>query len=109
MNNVLIDGLYLSGIGLLVVFTVLILLMVSIKIITLFENNNIIDLPNISTNKENQNKKNSLNDIAAAVAVAIYQKSKSQIKKNIVEEYNNDSSWIIVNRSRILTRKNRKV
>jgi sodium pump decarboxylase gamma subunit len=109
LNNVLIDGIYLSAIGLLVVFIVLILLMISIKIITLFEKNNINDLSNLNTNKKNQNKKNSLNEIAAAVAVAIYQKTKSQIKKNIVKESTNDSSWVMVNRSRILTRRNRKV
>tara|TARA_B110000438_G_scaffold277196_1_gene299614 strand:+ start:12181 stop:12510 length:330 start_codon:yes stop_codon:yes gene_type:complete len=108
LNNVLIDGLYLSGIGVLVVFIVLILLMILIKVITLFDNHNDIDRPNIISNNENQNNKNSLNDIAAAVAVAIYKKTKSKITKNIQIESTIDSSWVMVNRSRILSRKNRK-
>ncbi|MDG2101743.1 MAG: hypothetical protein GWO78_06060 [Dehalococcoidales bacterium] len=108
MNNVLIDGLYLSGIGVLVVFIVLILLMISIKILTLFDKQAEIDIPKISSNNENQNTKNPLNDIAAAVAVAIYKKTRSKIKKNIPLESTVDSSWIVVNRSRILSRNNRK-
>jgi|TARA_B110000263_G_scaffold248698_1_gene264221 sodium pump decarboxylase gamma subunit len=109
LNNVLIDGIYLSGIGILVVFIVLILLMISIKVITFFDKHSAINVPNISSTNEKQNDKNTLNDIAAAVAVAIYKKTKSKITKNIPMESTIDSSWITVNRSRVLSRKNRKV
>ncbi len=108
MNNVLIDGLYLSGIGVLVVFIVLILLMISIKILTLFDKQDEIDIPNNISNNENQKAKIPLNDVAAAVAVAIYKKTRSKIKKNIPLESTVDSSWIVVNRSRVLSRNNRK-
>ena len=53
VNNVLIDGLYLSGVGVLVVFLVLVVLLLAIKVITLFENSEIVD--NYATNSKNRN------------------------------------------------------
>ena len=106
--NVVIDGLYLTLVGLCVVFVVLILLMLSIYFLNFFEgkffsnNNNLVA-------KEEIGVKNSITkDIAAAVAVALYNKSK--IKQNNDLEYVvKDNSWITVNRSRIfLKRSTRK-
>ena len=69
--NVVIDGLYLTLVGLCVVFVVLILLMLSIYFLNFFEgkffsnNNNLVA-------KEEIGVKNSITkDIAAAVAVAV--------------------------------------
>ena len=128
MNSVLIDGLYLSGVGVLVVFFVLVILLLAIKVITLFENSEIVD--NDHTNSQNSKPKldnfNKLSNIAAAMAVGIYKKEKNNLndvaaavavglyKKDTLLESNNianevaDSSWITVNRSRMLLKRNRR-
>ena len=106
--NVVIDGLYLTLVGLCVVFVVLILLMLSIYFLNLFEEKFFSNDNNLVA-KEVTGVKNSITkDIAAAVAVALYNKSK--IKKNYNLEYVvKDNSWITVNRSRIfLKRSTRK-
>ena len=106
--NVLIDGLYLTLVGLCVVFVVLILLMLSIYFLNLFEEKFFSNDNNLVA-KEVTGVKNSITkDIAAAVAVALYNKSK--IKQNNNLEYVvKDNSWITVNRSRIfLKRSTRK-
>jgi len=127
VDNVLIDGFYLSGIGTLVVFLVLILLLISIKIITFFENKNNLDELEISQNSVKQNKtkgliniaaamavglykkeKTNLNDVAAAVAVSLYKKDNLSESK-LVEPYLVESSWVTINRSRMLSRKNRRI
>ena len=98
--NVVIDGLYLTLVGLCVVFVVLILLMLSIYFLNLFEEKFFSNDNNLVA-KEVTGVKNSITkDIAAAVAVALYNKSK--IKQNNNLEYViKDNSWITVNRSRI--------
>ena len=121
MNNVLIDGLYLSGVGVLVVFLVLVVLLLAIKVITLFENSVIVD--NDHANSQNskpklddfnklsniaaamavgiyKKEKNNLNDVAAAVAVGLYKKDNLLGSNNIANEVA-DSSWITVNLSLI--------
>ena len=106
--NVVIDGLYLTLVGLCVVFVVLILLMLSIYFLNLFEEKFFSNDNNLVA-KEVTGVKNSITkDIAAAVAVALYNKSK--IKQNNDLEYVvKDNSWITVNRSRIfLKRSTRK-
>tara|TARA_B100001105_G_scaffold251455_1_gene241222 strand:+ start:479 stop:808 length:330 start_codon:yes stop_codon:yes gene_type:complete len=106
--NVVIDGLYLTLVGLCVVFVVLILLMLSIYFLNLFEEKFFSNDNNLVA-KEVTGVKNSITkDIAAAVAVALYNKSK--IKQNNNLEYViKDNSWITVNRSRIfLKRSTRK-
>ena len=54
-----------------------------IKVITFFDKHSTNNVPNISSTNEKQNDKDTLNDIAAAVAIAIYKKTKSKITKNI--------------------------
>jgi|TARA_Y100000758_G_scaffold143470_1_gene101779 Na+-transporting methylmalonyl-CoA/oxaloacetate decarboxylase gamma subunit len=106
--NVVIDGLYLTLVGLCVVFVVLILLMLSIYFLNLFEEKFFSNDNNLVA-KEVTGVKNSITkDIAAAVAVALYNKSK--IKQNNNLEYVvKDNSWITVNRSRMfLKRSTRK-
>ena len=77
MNNSLLDGLHLFWIGILVVFFVLILLLISIKILTFFETRNL--KKTISENKSESIKKDdSLLDIAAAIAISIFTKSKNK-------------------------------
>ena len=128
MNSVLIDGLYLSGVGVLVVFLVLVVLLLAIKVITLFENSVIVD--NDHANSQNskpklddfnklsniaaamavgiyKKEKNNLNDVAAAVAVGLYRKDNLLGSNNIANEVA-DSSWITVNRSRMLLKRNRR-
>ena len=128
MNSVLIDGLYLSGVGVLVVFLVLVILLLAIKVITLFENSVIVD--NDHANSQNskpklddfnklsniaaamavgiyKKEKNNLNDVAAAVAVGLYKKDNLLGSNNIANEVA-DSSWITVNRSRMLLKRNRR-
>ena len=128
MNNVLIDGLYLSGVGVLVVFLVLVVLLLAIKVITLFENSVIVD--NDHANSQNskpklddfnklsniaaamavgiyKKEKNNLNDVAAAVAVGLYRKDNLLGSNNIANEVA-DSSWITVNRSRMFLKRNRR-
>ena len=106
--NVVIDGLYLTLVGLCVVFVVLILLMLSIYFLNFFEGKFLSNNNNLVA-KEVTGVKNSITkDIAAAVSVALYNKSK--IKQNNNLEYVvKDNSWITVNRSRIfLKRSTRK-
>ena len=128
MNSVLIDGLYLSGVGVLVVFLVLVVLLLAIKVITLFENSVIVD--NDHANSQNskpklddfnklsniaaamavgiyKKEKNNLNDVAAAVAVGLYKKDNLLGSNNIANEVA-DSSWITVNRSRMFLKRNRR-
>ena len=102
--NVVIDGLYLTLVGLCVVFVVLILLMLSIYFLNLFEEKFFSNDNNLVA-KEVTGVKNSITkDIAAAVAVALYNKSK--IKQNNNLEYVvKDNSWISVNRSRIFLKR----
>ena len=128
MNSVLIDGLYLSGAGVLVVFLVLVVLLLAIKVITLFENSGIVDKDHTNSQNskpklDNFNKlsniaaamavgiykkeKNNLNDVAAAVAVGLYKKDTLLGSNNIANEVA-DSSWITVNRSRMLLKRNRR-
>ena len=102
--NVVIDGLYLTLVGLCVVFVVLILLMLSIYFLNLFEEKFFSNDNNLVA-KEVTGVKNSITkDIAAAVAVALFNKSK--IKQNNDLEYVvKDNSWITVNRSRIFLKR----
>mgnify|MGYP001310059998 FL=1 len=102
--NVVIDGLYLTLVGLCVVFVVLILLMLSIYLLNLFEGKFFSNDNNLVV-KEVIGVKNSITkDIAAAVAVALFNKSK--IKQNNDLEYVvKDNSWITVNRSRIFLKR----
>jgi Na+-transporting methylmalonyl-CoA/oxaloacetate decarboxylase gamma subunit len=106
--NVVIDGLYLTLVGLCVVFVVLILLMLSIYFLNLFEEKFFSNDNNLVAKKVTGVKNSITKDIAAAVAVALYNKSK--IKQNNNLEYViKDNSWITVNRSRIfLKRSTRK-
>ena len=102
--NVVIDGLYLTLVGLCVVFVVLILLMLSIYLLNLFEGKFFSNDNNLVV-KEVIGVKNSITkDMAAAVAVALFNKSK--IKQNNDLEYVvKDNSWITVNRSRIFLKR----
>lgn len=102
--NVVIDGLYLTLVGLCVVFVVLILLMLSIYFLNFFEDKFFSNDNNLVP-KEVTGVKNSITkDVAAAVAVALYNKSK--IKQNNDFEYVvKDNSWISVNRSRIFLKR----
>ena len=102
--NVVIDGLYLTLVGLCVVFVVLILLMLSIYFLNFFEGKFFSNGNNLIP-KEVTGVKNSITkDVAAAVAVALYNKSK--IKQNNDFEYVvKDNSWISVNRSRIFLKR----
>ena len=52
-------------------------------------------------------EKNNLNDVAAAVAVGLYKKDNLLGSNNIANEVA-DSSWITVNRSRMLLKRNRR-
>jgi sodium pump decarboxylase gamma subunit len=100
----MIDGLYLTLVGLCVVFVVLILLMLSIYFLNLFEGK-FFSNDNKLVAKAATGINNSITkDIAAAVAVALYNKNK--IKQNVNLEYViKDNSWITVNRSRILLKR----
>ena len=102
--NVVIDGLYLTLVGLCVVFVVLILLMLSIYFLNFFEDK-FFSNDNKLVPIEVTGVKNSITkDVAAAVAVALYNKSK--IKQNNDFEYVvKDNSWISVNRSRIFLKR----
>ena len=74
MNSVLIDGLYLSGVGVLVVFLVLVVLLLAIKVITLFENSGIVD--NDHANSKNSKPKldnfNKLSNTLKLLAFSAY-------------------------------------
>ena len=52
-------------------------------------------------------EKNNLNDVAAAVAVGLYKKDNLLGSNNIANDVA-DSSWITVNRSRMLLKRNRR-
>ena len=102
--NVVIDGLYLTLVGLCVVFVVLILLMLSIYFLNFFEDKFFSNDNNLIP-KEVTGVKNSITkDIAAAVAVALYNKSKITQNNNF-EYVVKDNSWISVNRSRIFLKR----
>jgi biotin carboxyl carrier protein len=84
--NVVIDGLYLTLVGLSVVFVVLILLMISIYFLNFFEDKFFSDDNNLVP-KEVTGVKNSITkDIAAAVAVALYNKSKNKQNNDLFEK-----------------------
>ena len=53
-------------------------------------------------------EKTNLNDVAAAVAVSLYKKDNLSESK-LVEPYLVESSWVTINRSRMLSRKNRRI
>ncbi len=77
MNNSLLDGLQVFWIGILVVFIVLVLLLLSIKVLTFFEKENLkkeIVGNKLKTNKNDDN----LLDIAAAIGVSIFTKGKNK-------------------------------
>ena len=125
MNNSLLDGLYLFIIGIFVVFIVLILILISIKLLTFFENKTYGK--QISENKNLSNEKqDSLLDIAAAIAVSLFQKSRNKTseiaaavavslyendKGEIVSQPNQnsyESAWVTINRSRMMQKKVRR-
>lgn len=126
MNNSLIDGFNLFWIGTSVVFVVLIVLLVSINILTFIETK---FFQKDSANKKiiNQENDDNLMDIAAAIAVSIYKKSKSRTNEIAaavaVSLYQNnkskrddankiniiESSWITINRSRMMHKKTKRV
>jgi Na+-transporting methylmalonyl-CoA/oxaloacetate decarboxylase gamma subunit len=125
LNNSILDGLNLFWIGTTVVFLVLIVLLVSINLLTFFENKffqkklknkNVINQENgenlfevaaaiaVSLFKKSKNR---TNEIAAAVAVSMYENSKT---KTVISNMNSiQSSWITINRSRMIHKKSRRV
>ena len=125
MNNSILDGLNLFWIGTTVVFLVLIVLLVSINLLTFFENKffqkklknkNVINQENgenlfevaaaiaVSLFKKSKNR---TNEIAAAVAVSMYENRKT---KTVITNMNSiQSSWITINRSRMIHKKSRRV
>ena len=125
MNNSILDGFNLFWIGTSVVFLVLIVLLISIKILTFFEKNffqkelkkrkiinhenedNLIDVAAAIAVSLFKKSKIRTNEIAAAVAVSMYENSKS---KTIMSNINSfQSSWITINRSRMMNRKSRRI
>ena len=125
MNNSLLDGLHLFWIGILVVFFVLILLLISIKILTFFETRNIekaIPKNKLESIKNDDSlldisaaiavsiftkSKNKTNEIAAAVAVSIYENENTKLELKDFASY--ESPWITINRSRIMQKKIRRI
>jgi len=125
LNNSLLDGLQVFWIGILVVFIVLVLLLLSIKVLTFFEKENLkkeIVGNKLKTNKNDDNLldiaaaigvsiftkgKNKTNEIAAAVAVSIYENDNQKIIHKDFSSY--DSPWITINRSRMMQKKLRRV
>ncbi len=125
MNDSVLDGLSLFWIGTSVVFLVLIILLISINILTFLEKK-IFQKESkkvIVTNKENgdslleiaaaiavsfyKKSKNSTNEIAAAVAVSLFENNKSKASKST--ENTLQSSWITINRSRMMQKKFRRI
>ena len=125
MNDSVLDGLSLFWIGTSVVFLVLIILLISINILTFLEKK-IFQKESkkvIVTNKENgdslleiaaaiavsfyKKSKNSTNEIAAAVAVSLFENNKSKAIKST--ENTLQSSWITINRSRMMQKKFRRI
>ena len=125
MNDSVLDGLSLLWIGTSVVFLVLIILLISINILTFLEKK-IFQKESkkvIVTNKENgdslleiaaaiavsfyKKSKNSTNEIAAAVAVSLFENNKSKASKSA--ENTLQSSWITINRSRMMQKKFRRI
>lgn len=125
MNNSILDGLNLFWIGTTVVFLVLIVLLISINLLTFFENKFFQkNLKNKNfKNQENEENlfevaaaiavslfkksKNRTNEIAAAVAVSMYENSKTKTVINNMNSF--QSSWITINRSRMIHKKSRRV
>lgn len=125
MNDSVLDGLSLFWIGTSVVFLVLIILLISINILTFLEKK-IFQKESkkvIVTNQENgdslleiaaaiavsfyKKSKNSTNEIAAAVAVSLFENNKSKASKST--ENTLQSSWITINRSRMMQKKFRRI
>jgi len=125
LNDSVLDGLSLFWIGTSVVFLVLIILLISINILTFLEKK-IFQKESkkvIVTNKENgdslleiaaaiavsfyKKSKNSTNEIAAAVAVSLFENNKSKASKST--ENTLQSSWITINRSRMMQKKFRRI
>jgi len=125
LNDSVLDGLSLLWIGTSVVFLVLIILLISINILTFLEKK-IFQKESkkvIVTNKENgdslleiaaaiavsfyKKSKNSTNEIAAAVAVSLFENNKSKASKST--ENTLQSSWITINRSRMMQKKFRRI
>ena len=125
MNDSVLDGLSLFWIGTSVVFLVLIILLISINILTFLEKK-IFQKESkkvIVTNQENgdslleiaaaiavsfyKKSKNSTNEIAAAVAVSLFENNKSKAIKST--ENTLQSSWITINRSRMMQKKFRRI
>jgi len=125
LNDSVLDGLSLFWIGTSVVFLVLIILLISINILTFLEKK-IFQKESkkvIVTNQENgdslleiaaaiavsfyKKSKNSTNEIAAAVAVSLFENNKSKASKST--ENTLQSSWITINRSRMMQKKFRRI
>ena len=125
MNNSILDGLNLFWIGTTVVFLVLIVLLISINLLTFFENKFFqkkLKNKNFKNQENEENlfevaaaiavslfkkSKNRTNEIAAAVAVSMYENSKT---KTVISNMNSiQSSWITINRSRMIHKKSRRV
>ena len=125
MNDSVLDGLSLFWIGTSVVFLVLIILLISINILTFLEKKIFQKKSKkvIVTNQENgdslleiaaaiavsfyKKSKNSTNEIAAAVAVSLFENNKSKAIKST--ENTLQSSWITINRSRMMQKKFRRI
>ena len=125
MSNSLLDGLQVFWIGILVVFIVLILLLLSIKVLTFFETENTkkeIIKNKLTTNEKDGNlfdiaaaigvsiftkSKNKTNEIAAAAAVSIFENDNQKLIDTDFSSYN--SPWITINRSRMMQKKTRRI
>ncbi len=125
MSNSLLDGLQVFWIGILVVFIVLILLLLSIKVLTFFETENSkkeIIKNKLKTNEKDGNlfdiaaaigvsiftkSKNKTNEIAAAAAVSIFENDNQKLIDTDFSSYN--SPWITINRSRMMQKKTRRI
>jgi len=125
LSNSLLDGLQVFWIGILVVFIVLILLLLSIKVLTFFETENSkkeIIKNKLKTNEKDGNlfdiaaaigvsiftkSKNKTNEIAAAAAVSIFENDNQKLIDTDFSSYN--SPWITINRSRMMQKKTRRI
>ena len=104
MNNSLLDGLYLFIIGIFVVFIVLILILISIKLLTFFENKTYGKQIAVSLFQKSRNK---TSEIAAAVAVSLYENDKGEIVSQ-PNQNSYESAWVTINRSRMMQKKARR-
>jgi len=128
LNNSILDGLNLFWIGTTVVFLVLIVLLISINLLTFFENKFFQkNLKNKNfKNQENEENEENLFEVAAAIAVSLFKKSKNRTNeiaaavavsmyensktKTVISNMNSiQSSWITINRSRMIHKKSRRV